>query len=388
MLRFLERRGSNCHKYDSDGVGDCLPMTIADMDVATPDCVHEAIMRRARHGAFGYTFVPQGYYDSVVNWFGRRHGWEFDTGDIVYTTGVVPAISSVLRALTLPGDGVITQTPAYNCFFSSVRNMGCELLRNPLIHSDGGYVIDFEGLERLASHERARVILLCNPHNPSCRVWSREELGRVVDIARRHKLWIVSDEIHCEFVQRGFCYTPVALVANGVHDRVVVCASPSKAFNIAGLQTANIICGDDEARERIVRAVNIHETCDLNPFGVEALMAAYSAEGAKWLCELNEHIGLNYGILRDALHELAPTVGITRLEGTYLAWLDVSNLGRNSEDVVEHVARRGKVLLNAGSLYGDDGEGFVRVNMACAGDVMAEASRRIAMALGELAVEQ
>ncbi|MDE6858205.1 MAG: pyridoxal phosphate-dependent aminotransferase, partial [Alistipes sp.] len=290
----IPRRGTNSCKWDTPADEGVLPMWVADMDFRTAPAVVDAVRRRAEHGIFGYTKVPDAYYRAIVGWFSRRHGWTIDPQTIIYTTGVVPALSASIKALTRPGDRVLVMTPAYNCFYSSIRNNGCELSAVPMIYSAGSsYAVDFEALERAAADERARLLLLCNPHNPGGRVWTRDELRRIGEICLRHDVFVVSDEIHCELTFDGRDYTPYATLGGEFARRSVVCTSPSKAFNIAGLQTANIIAPDDEVRRRIDRAINDNEVCDIGPFGVEALMAAYG-EGEEWLDALRGYLWDNY----------------------------------------------------------------------------------------------
>ena len=264
----VDRRHTNSYKWDSAGREDIIPMWVADMDFRTAPAIIDALRRRVEHGIFGYTRVPDRYYDAVTSWFSRRHGWDFSSEMIIYTSGVVPAISAVIKGLTDPGDGVIVQTPVYNCFFSSIRNNGCEIVENPLIYENETYRMDFEDLERKASDPNVKLLLLCNPHNPAGRVWRKEELLRLNDICKRHGVMVISDEIHCELVFSGYHYTPFASINEDCQNNSVVCCSPSKAFNIAGLQIANIISNNPEIRAKIDRAININEVCDVNPFGV------------------------------------------------------------------------------------------------------------------------
>jgi len=261
-----------------------IPLWVADMDFATAPCVVEALRRRVDHGVFGYTLVGRDYYEALTGWFSRRHGYEIDPARVIYVPGVVPAISAIIQGLLREGDGVIVQTPVYNCFFSSIRNSRCRQIDAPLkrVDLDDGrftYAMDFDALERAASSPGARMLLLCNPHNPAGRLWTRAELERVAEICRRHDIIVVSDEIHCELTAPGTAYVPYGTV----DDRAVVCLSPSKAFNTAGLQIANIVCPDSRVQQAVDRAVNINEVCDVNPFGIEGLKAAYSPEGEGWL---------------------------------------------------------------------------------------------------------
>ena len=288
-------------------------MWVADMDFRAAPPIIDALRRRVEHGVFGYVKVPEAYYDAVVNWFSRRHGWRLEREWILYTSGVVPAVSVVVKALCEPGDKVILQTPVYNCFFSSVRNNGCEVLENPLRNDGGRFTIDYDDLERKAADPRARLLVLCNPHNPVGRVWTAGELERLNDICLRHGVRVLSDEIHCELTRPGLAYQPFAAVSEGCLHNAIVANSPSKSFNTAGLQIANIISDDAATRARIDRAINVNEVCDVNPFGVEGLIAAYN-EGEAWLDALRGYLWGNYEALCAFFAERLPALRVTPLE--------------------------------------------------------------------------
>lgn len=371
----IDRRGTNCVKWDGAENPDVLPMWVADMDFRTAPAIIEALRSRVDHGIFGYTRVPQSYYEAVTGWFARRHGWNIDKDWIIYTSGVVPALSAIIKALTVPGDKVLIQTPVYNCFFSSIRNNGCEIVESPLIYTDNTYSIDFEDLESKASDPKVKAMILCNPHNPAGRVWSRDELIRIGEICIRHDVVVIADEIHCELVMPGYEYTPFASISEEFSRHSVSCVSPSKAFNIAGLQIANIVCADAGRRAKIDRAININEVCDVNPFGVIALQAAYN-EGAEWLDQLLEYIHGNYECMRRFCEEHLPDFPITKLEGTYLVWMDCRKFGMTSAELEKVLIQDAKLWLNAGTMYGKDGEGFMRWNIACPRARMIEGLKR------------
>lgn len=369
----IPRRGTNSYKWDSDADPEVLPMWVADMDFRTAPAVTEALTARASQGIFGYTRVPDSYYTAVSDWFANRHGWTIDASSVIYTSGVVPAISAIIKALTSPSDKVLVQTPVYNCFFSSIRNNGCLIDESPLIYSGLTYTMDFGDLERRASNPAVKLLLLCNPHNPAGRVWTRDELVRVRDICRRHNVRVVSDEIHCELTMPGFVYTPYATVDPGA----IVCVSPSKAFNLAGLQIANIVCPDADTRRLIDRAINDNEVCDVNPFGVIATEAAYR-HGADWLAQLIGYIWENYRFMQDFCRDALPALPLTRLEGTYLVWMDCRALPFTSDELERRLLTEARLWLNAGTMYGAAGEGFMRWNIACPRAVLAEGLNRFA----------
>ena len=376
----IPRRGTNSYKWDSAGDADILPMWVADMDFRTAPPVVEALRKRAEHGIFGYVRVPDAYYAAVTNWFARRHDWQIEKEWIIYTTGVVPALSAVIKALTIPGDKVMVQTPVYNCFFSSIRNNGCGMIANPLIYRNGTYQIDFADLEQKAADPSVKVLLLCNPHNPAGRVWTKQELTRIGDICIRNNVWVIADEIHCELVFPGHTYIPFASISQEFLMHSVTCTSPSKAFNLAGLQIANIISADTDIRIKIDKAINVNEVCDVNPFGVEALMAAYN-DSEEWLEELKQYLSANYNYLRAYFAECLPKFPVSMLEGTYLVWVDCSVLNQSSDKIVKTLLEKEKLWVNEGGLYGEAGEGFIRINIACPRQQLIEGLNRLRRAL-------
>ena len=380
-----DRRDTDSYKWDSAPEADIIPLWVADMDFETFPAITEALQRRVAHGIFGYTRVPEAYYEAVCRWFKKRHGWHINREDIIYTSGVVPAVSAVIKALTLPGDQVIVQGPVYNCFFSSIRNNGCETVSNSLIYNkeELRYEIDFDDLERKLAHERARLMLLCNPHNPGGRVWTRDELTRVAELCRKYGVRVVSDEIHCELTLYDNEYVPFGSLPDELSRDSITCCSPSKAFNTAGLQIANIVCRDAEVRNRINRAININEVCDVNPFGVIALQAAYSDEGYEWLTQLRKYISANYDLLLERFARELPKCKVMRMEGTYLAWIDCSELHISSDEIEKMLMHENKVWVNAGSMYGAEGAAFIRINMACTSELLNEGITRIVNGLGD-----
>lgn len=374
--KIIPRRGTNSYKWDSFPVGkDVLPLWVADMDFRTAPAITDALAKRVAHGIFGYVHVPDEYYTAVTRWFERRHNWSIRKEWMIYTSGVVPAISAVIKALTEPGDGVVVQTPVYNCFFSSIRNNGCRIVANPLRYVGNTYYIDFEDLERKTAEPGVKLLLLCNPHNPAGRVWSREELHRIGEICFKSGVTVIADEIHCELVFPGHAYTPFASIGEEFLQNSVTCLSPSKSFNIAGLQIANIISCDERIRRRIDRAININEVCDVNPFGIEATISAYN-EGEEWLIQLLDYLKANYDYLCGFFYTHLPQIPVTRLEGTYLVWTDCRALGLSSEVLQTRLLEETGLWLNNGTMYGPEGEGFLRWNIACPRAVLEEALAR------------
>ena len=378
---FIPRRNTNSVKWDEAAQDDIIPLWVADMDFRVLPQITEALRQRVDHGVFGYTHVPDSYYESVIRWFKDRHGLQgVKQSDIIYTSGVVPAISAIVRGLTLPGDKVLVQTPVYNCFFSSIRNQGCLVEENHLVYKNNTYVVDWDDFERKCADSRVRIFLLCNPHNPAGRVWKKEELQRMGEICQKHDVFVISDEIHCELVMPGNEYTPFASLSDDFLKNSATCVAPTKAFNIAGLQIANIIVKDRTKRERIDRAINIHEVCDVNPFGVIATEAAYTEEGAEWLRQLNTYLFANYRFLCDFFSKHFPSLEVVKLEGTYLVWVDCSSLGKSSTEIVNNLYRHG-VWMNDGVMYGENQSAFIRINIACPRKILKEGLLRMEKAL-------
>ena len=373
----IDRRGTGCVKWDMAPDKDVLPLWVADMDFRAAPAILEAVKKRAEHGVFGYTVVEDDYYDAVISWFRRRHQWNIKHEEILYTTGVVPAMSVAVKALTMPGEKVIILSPDYNCFFSSVRNNGCEVVESVLVRTGSRFTVDWQDFEAKCADEKATVFLLCNPHNPTGRVWTKEELERMNDICLRHHVKVVSDEIHCELMMPGHVFQPFAAVSEACRQNSVILNSPSKSFNIAGLQAANIICSQPEWRRRLDRAININEVCDLNPFGPVALKAAYN-ESEDWIDELNQYLWGNYQALCAFAKEHLPQWDVCTLEGTYLPWIDITATGMTSQEYSDRLLSEAKVWVNPGTMYGpQSGEGYIRMNIACPRSILTEALQRI-----------
>ena len=372
----VNRRGTHSVKWDEAAEG-VIPLWVADMDFKAAPAILEAVRKRAEHGVFGYTVVEEDYYLAIINWFQRRHDWHIRREEILYTTGVVPAMSVAIKALTMPGEKVLILSPDYNCFFSSVRNNGCEVLESVLKRKENTFEVDWEDFEAKCADEKTTVFLLCNPHNPTGRVWTKTELMQMNDICMKYGVKVISDEIHCELIMPGYKFQPFAAVSDQCRKNSVILNSPSKSFNIAGLQAANIICSQPEWRRRLDRAININEVCDLNPFGPVALIAAYN-ESEDWIDELNQYLWGNYQALCEFVEKELPLLRVCKLEGTYLPWVDVSALGVSSQNLCDRLMSEAKVWVNPGTMYGpQSGEGYIRINIACPRSLLLEALERI-----------
>lgn len=381
----VDRHGSNSVKWDYWKDCELIPMWVADMDFKAAPFIIDAVQKRVSHGVFGYTWVPERYYQSVIDWFAKRRGWKIEREWIKYVSGIVPALSIAVDALTEPGDKVIFNTPAYNCFFSSVRNLGREMLTSPLKYENGTYAMDFEDMERKCQDPQAKLFILCNPQNPAGRVWTREELTRVGEICLRNGVTVVTDEIHCELEMPGHTFTPFASICSEFQQNCVAFNSPSKSFNIAGLEIANIITCDKDKRDKIDKTINAFEHCDVNPLGVEALMAAYTPEGEEWLRQLNSYLSDNYKMLVEMVAEQMPMLKVVPLEGTYLAWLDCKALttkGIDTEAAQKELMEVDKVWINSGKMYGD--ADFMRINIACPHSTFKEGMTRVLAGLKRL----
>lgn len=372
-------RGTNSVKWDYRP--DVLPMWVAEMDYPAAPFIIEAVRRRVEAGAFGYTLIPESYYERVRNWFRKRYSWQIAREDIIPIQGIVPAVSVAVKALTEPGDKVVFFTPAYNCFFHNITNPGAVENRSELVWNPERrrYEPNWSDFEARISDPATKVFLLCNPHNPTGRLWSREELLRMGNICEQHGVPVISDEIHCEIVAPGNSYTPFA---NLFPNNCVSMVSPTKPFSIAGLQIANIVCANPEIREKLDRVINIWEHCDVNQLGIVALQAAYSSEGEEWLRQMNEVVHGNFLLLRERFRKDFPQVRVAELEATYLGWLDFSPIGLRGKQIQDHLLENEKLWINAGDIYGNPD--CMRINYACPRSTMEKALELYVKGIREL----
>ncbi len=363
-----DRRGTQSVKWDL--YPGTLPMWVADMDFPAAPEIRMALQRRLDHGVFGYELVPDAYFEAISKWFSGRHGWDgIGRENTLPTTGVIAAYSASIKAMTKPGDKVLVMTPCYNCFFGPIRSNKCEILESPLAYDGKKYIVDWDDFEKKAAE--ATVFLLCNPHNPVGRVWTREELLLMAEICHRNNVFVVSDEIHCELTYKGHDYTPWATLPEQYVKNSTSCISPTKAFNIAGIQIANVFASDAEIYKKVQTALNDNECLDVNVFGVTALISAYN-EGGEWLDQLREYLFHNARAVFCFLEDEMPQVNVPPLEGTYLMWLDCrpalspgEPLQGFSERFAKHLRDNHRLALSPGSWYGAAGEGFLRLNIAC-----------------------
>ena len=371
----IDRRNTGSLKWDV-GAGE-LPMWVADMDFQTAPEIREAILRRAEHGVFGYSVIPGEWEQAIISWWRRRHGLEIKPEWLTFCTGVVPAISSIVRKLTTPNENVLVMTPVYNIFFNSIVNNGRRPLECPLRREGEGYGIDFADLEAKLADPQTSLMLLCNPHNPVGRIWSREELARIGELCARYCVTVVSDEIHCDLTDPGKAYVPFASVSELCRDISVTCIAPTKAFNIAGLQTAAVSVPEPHLRHRVWRGLNTDEVAEPNAFAIAAAVAAFE-HGEAWLDALREYLYQNKRATREFISRRVPGVRVTPSEATYLLWLDCSALTDDTDALAEAIRERTGLYLSAGSQYGGEGKRFLRLNVACPRSVLMDGLERLA----------
>ena len=365
------------------GANRMLPLWVADMDFACPSAVIEALQKRARHGIFGYTQPDDAYFDAVTGWMKRQQGWEIKKEWIVITPGVVPALHMLVRTFVEPGRKVLVQRPVYYPFFSAVENNGAMTASNALVLKDGRYRMNFDDLERKAADPDVQMAILCSPHNPVGRIWSRQELARFGEICYRNQVLVVSDEIHGDLVFPGKTFTPYAVVNESRMDKAVICTAPSKTFNLAGLHTSNIIIPSQTIRERFQKTLRGNGISGINPFGMVACREAYNkAEG--WLEQLKAYLQGNLEAMQDLFQQKIPHIPIIEPDGTYLVWFDCRGLELNDGDLRTLMLQKARVFLDEGYIFGSEGSGFERINIACPRAVLMEASHRIVSAIASL----
>lgn len=340
-----------------------LPMWVADMDFQAPEPVRREISRIAEHGIFGYSYTPRAYFEAVCDYFSRRHDWRPETEWCVYSNGVVAAISSMVRKLTTPGENVLIQAPVYNIFYNSIRNNGRNILSSDLIYRDGGYEMDFADLEAKLADKQTSLMILCNPHNPVGKIWSREELLRVAELCYKYGVTVISDEIHCDITRPGCGYIPFASVSDIAADISVVAVAPSKTFNLAGLQSACLIAKNPLLRHKVWRGVNTDEVGEPNAFSMRAGIAAYT-ECDEWVDALREYLFENRRVAECFIAERLPALRAVSADATYLMWVDISMVAEDSVDFCERLREATGLYLSDGAEYGECGRRFVRINLA------------------------
>lgn len=369
-----ERRGTYSLKWEV--AENELPMWVADMDFPAAPEITRAISERAAHGVFGYTNVPDEWYAAYTGWWKERHGFEIKREWLMFCTGVVPAISSIVRKLTTVGENVLVQTPVYNIFFNSIANNGRNVLENPLIYENGSYRIDFADLEAKLSDPQTSLMLLCDPQNPGGMLWDRETLERIGGLCRKYHVVVLSDEIHCDLVSPGREYIPFASVSEDCMLNSVTCIAPTKAFNIAGLQTAAVYAADETLRHKVWRGLNTDECAEPNVFAVTAAIAAFT-QGGDWLDQLRGYIAENRRTTESFLAEKLPQVRMAHSDATYLFWLDCSEITDSSRQLADFIRQKTGLYLSAGEQYRGNGRYFLRLNAACPRSVLLDGLERL-----------
>ena len=378
------RRGTNCFKYDfAREMGmpeDVLPLWVADMDFPTAPAVLERLHALAEHGIFGYTGVKDAYFSAVHNWYAQRFGWETQRSWLVTTPGVVFAIAIAIRAFTQKGDAILIQQPVYYPFADKVTENDRQLVVNPLILKNGRYEMDFADMERKIADNHVKMLLLCSPHNPVGRVWTKEELLRVGEICQKHGVLVVSDEIHADFTYAGHPHRVFASVKSEFADFTITCTAPSKTFNLAGLQNSNIFIPNRQLRHAYKKELSACGCGGTNCMGMAACQAAYEA-GADWLEQLKQYLAGNLAYVRQFLREKLPDIALIEPEGTYLVWLDLRKLGLTEQQQRQLIVQDAKLWLDTGTLFGQGGEGFERINIACPRATIEQAMQRLERAV-------
>lgn len=378
----VNRKNTNSYKYDTtmDGV---LPMWVADMDFKVSRPIIDSILLRALHGVFGYTMIPQKYYEAEKLWWKKRHDFKIKKDWIEPSVGVIPTLSAIVQAFCKKGEKVLIQSPVYNYFNTSIINNGCEILYNNLVYENYEYSIDFKDFEQKIKDEKCKLFILCNPHNPVGRVWTKEELQKMGELCLKHNVIVVSDEIHRDIVYKDYKYTPLISVSEEFRDNFITCTAPSKTFNLAGLKTSNIIVANKEMKQKINKSLNINEAIEPNVFGIEALISAYNF-GDVWLDELLVYLEKNKNYIIKYLEKNLPNLKVINPQATYLLWIDCSSLNIKSDELVEKIEEIGKLRIASGSTYGKNGENFIRINIATTFNNIEKSMKKMQKAIDEL----
>ncbi|MBQ7699953.1 MAG: pyridoxal phosphate-dependent aminotransferase [Clostridia bacterium] len=358
-----------------------LPMWVADMDFRTAPEITEALVKRAEHGIFGYTDLKDEWYDAYINWWDRRHGLKMDRERLLFCTGVVAAISSIVRKLTTPNENVLIQTPVYNIFFNSIVNNGCRVLENKLKYDGENYSVDFKDLEEKLSDPQTTLMILCNPQNPAGKIWDKETLYKTGELCAKYNVTVISDEIHCDITEPGRDYVPFLSVSDDCRKVGIMCMAPTKTFNLAGIQSAAIYVPDRNLFYKVRRTINTDEVAEPNGFATVGAIAAFT-QGEAWLDELREYISENRKITEDFVKAEIPGMSVVKSEATYLLWLDISKIGK-SRQIAPFIREKTGLFLTAGAHYGEVGDGFLRLNIACPKTLLYDGLNRLKKGIEE-----
>lgn len=376
--KIINRRNSGSLKWD---VGENeLPMWVADMDFETAPCITQAMVNRAAKGDFGYQIVPDAWYDAIINWWCARHDLIIEKNWLCFTTGVVPAISCLVKRLTNVGDNVVVLTPVYNIFFNSIENGGRRVLECPLKYEHYAYSIDFTDLESKLAHPNTTLLILCNPHNPVGKVWSATELATIGKLCKKYGVTVISDEIHCDLTEPNVSYIPFASVSTTCRDISVTAISASKAFSIPGLQSAAVFVPNKHLRNIVVRGLNSDEVAEPNAFACDATIAAFT-KGGDWLDEVRKYISYRRGEVSRYLQEYIPQLKPIEQNATYLLWVDCSEITDDAACLCDFIRKETGLYLNCGNQYRGNGNCFVRINVACPRKTLQDGLRRLSIAI-------
>ena len=377
--KVIDRRNTSSLKWDvAEGE---LPMWVADMDFETAPCIVDALKRRVEERIFGYGIIPDEWYEAYRGWWGKHHGFDLEKKWLIFTTGVIPAISTAIRKFTTPAEKVIVQTPVYNMFFNSIINNGRRVLENPLIYSDNVYSMDLNDLEKKMSDPLATMLLLCNPQNPGGRIWDRGTLEKVGELAKRHHVLVFSDEIHCDLTAPGCEYVPFASVSDVCRDNSITAVAPTKTFGVPGLQSAAVIVPEEGLRQRMDRALNTDEVAEPGAFAIDCAVAAFCDDGWEWLTRLRDYIEGNKCLVREFIKKELPEIRCVEQNATYLMWLDMSAYTDDSARLAMDIRKKTGLFLSAGSIYGGNGSAFLRMNVAAPVSLVEDGMHRLREAL-------
>lgn len=385
------RRNTNCLKYDfgmeRKQRNDLLPLWIADMDFKLPEEIIDELHKTAEHGIFGYSAPKEDYFPAVHNWFSTRFGWDIKPEWNIITPGIVFTIAQAIRAFTKEGEGVLIQQPVYYPFSECILNNGRKVVNNQLVYENRKYHIDFEDFEKKIVENKVGLFLLCSPHNPVGRVWTEDELKQMGSICLKHNVIVLSDEIHCDFVYSGFKHSVYANLGKEFEDHSIICTSPGKTFNIPGLQIANIIVPNERLRDKLQREIDASGYSQLNTFGIVAGRTVYE-KGAEWFEDLKVYLSSNLEYIKNFLNERIPWIHLVEPEGTYLLWLDFSELGLTDRQLEELITEEAKLWLDAGKIFSKEASQFERINIACPRSILKEALEKMEYAINRMLPEQ
>ncbi len=375
----IDRRNTGSYKWDiSEGE---LPMWVADMDFRTAPEIISCIEKRTAHGIFGYNILEDGWYDAYTDWWKRRHGWDIDREWLIFSTGVIPTISSCVRKLTSPAEKVVIMPPVYNIFYNSVVNNGRRVLECELEYNDGRYSINYQNLERCLADPETTLLIFCNPHNPAGVIWPKEDVVKVGELCNTYGVTVISDEIHCDLTYPGKEYIPFASVNETNKGISVVCIAPTKTFNIAGMQTSAVVVPNCNLRRRVIRALNTDEVAEPNTFAAIVPQAAFGY-GEAWLNELREYLDINKKTVQEYIGKYIKEVSVIDSDATYLLWIDCGRITSDSYDLAKHIRKETGLYLSAGSVYGSGGEKFLRMNIATPRANVEDGLRRLKDGIG------